>query len=236
MRKIKAKKKITRKEIKKPDQFITTTTKIYNYVKEHKKPIIFGSAAILLVIILIYGIFFIKEKRLITASSMLYKAELAMNSEIEGSEYSEETAKILKEVMERYSGNVYGNRARYMLARYMIKHNRYEPAEELLMFFKDNPEKVDVYLLSSALETLGWLLERKGDYLSAGNIYVMITELEPNPLGVKPYEDAGRCFEKIGRFEEAIRIYNEAIAKYSRTSRTIPIVGRLKKIYLSLQK
>jgi len=236
MRKIKVKKKITRKEIKKPDQFITTTTKIYNYAKEHKKPILSIAVGILFAGILTYAIFFIKEKRLLTASSMLYKAELAMNSEIEGAEYSEETAKLLKDVMEHYSGSVYGKRARYMLAKYMIKHNRYEEAEELLKFFKDNTENVDVYLLSSALETLGWLLEKKGDYLSAGNIYMMITELGPNPLGVKPYEDAGRCFEKIGNFEEAIKVYNEAIAKYPRTPRTIPIVARLKKIYLNLQK
>jgi len=236
MKKIKVKKKITRKEIKKPDQFITTATRIYNYAKEHKKPILGVAGMLLLVGILTYGIIFIKEKRLLTASSMLYKAELAIESEIEGKEYSEETAKLLRDVMEHYGGTVYGKRARYMLAKYMIKHKKYEEAEELLTYFKDNPEKIDVYLLSSALETLGWLMERRGDYLSAGNVYMMVTELDPNPLAVKPYEDAGRCFEKIGKFEEAIKIYNEAIAKYPRTPRTIPIVARLKRIYLSIQK
>ncbi len=236
MRKIKVKKKITRKEIKKPDEFITTTTKIFNYLKEHRKIVLSISAVVVIAAILIYGVFFIKEKRLITASSLVYKAELAMNSEIEEAEYSEEIAKIFRDVMEHYSGTVYGKRARYMLAKYMIKHKKYESAEELLMFFKDNTENVDVYLLSAAYETLGWLLERKGDSLGAANMYISITELDPNPLGVKPYEDAGRCFEKIGKFEEAVRIYNEGIAKYPRTPRTLPIIGRLKRIYLFTQK
>lgn len=236
MRKIKVKKKITRKEIKKPDQFISATTRIFNYAKEHRKPILGIGGIIVVIGVLVYGWFFIKEKRLLTASSLLYKAELGMKSEVEGAEYSEDIEKLFGDVMEHYSRTVYGKRARYMLAKYMIKHNRYNEAEELLKFFKENPENIDVYLLSAALETLGWLYEKKGDYLSAGNIYLTITELNPNPLGVKPYEDAGRCFEKIEKFEEAIRIYNEAIAKYPRTSRTIPLVGRLKKIYLSLQK
>lgn len=236
MRKIKIKKKLTRKDIKKPDQFVSTVTRIYNFSKEHRKPIFIGGGALLALLIVIFLFFYIREKRILTASSFLYSAENAMNSEIEGSEYSKNTEEMFRKVMEHYGGTIYGKRARYMLAKYMIRHQKYEEAEELLRFFREHPEEVDLYLLSVALETLGWLMERKGDYLSAGNIYLNITELNPNPLGIKPYEDAGRCFEKIGRFEEAVRIYNEAIGKYPRSPRTIPLVGRLKRIYLNLQK
>lgn len=235
MKKLKKKKKLTRKEIKKPDQFITTTQRIYKFGLQYRNIILPAIIAAFLLFLIVYGIVYFKEKRLSTASYLLFRAEQKVYVHIQDKEYSREVEKSLKKVMETYPLTPYDGRARILLARYMVLHKKYKEAEEVLKPFAEEEWK-EPYVQSAGLDLLGFVREKSGDLPGACEAYVRITEMDINPLGIKPFEDAGRCYEKLGDLTAAIRWYNEALTKYRSSPRARAVALRLKNIYLKLQQ
>lgn len=235
MRKLKRKKKLTRKEIKKPDQFITTTQKLYEWGVKHKKVILPAIISVCVLFLIIYGITYFRERRLYTASFLLFRAEQNMAIHVQDKDYSTEVEKSFRKVMDTYPLTPYDGRARIDLARYMISHNKYKEAEEVLRIFAEK-EWDDPYVRAVGLDLLGFVREKSGDIQGACEAYTFITEMDVNPLGIKPFEDAGRCYEKLGDLTAAIRWYNEALTKYRSSPRARAVALRLKSIYLKLQQ
>ena len=59
-----AKKKLTRKELlKEPDEFLTLTEKLLNWIKQNPKPLVVGGCGLLLVILIVFGYIYYQNNR-----------------------------------------------------------------------------------------------------------------------------------------------------------------------------
>jgi tetratricopeptide (TPR) repeat protein len=204
-------KKIIKKKLKEPDEFISFTEKAFIFITHHSKSIAVGG---IIVLILILSIFFYQrwEKKNEGNASQLFTLAVEIYQTVstpyrEGSiqEYKNVLEKF-KEVIEKFPRTSVGKLSVLYKGNLHLRLGEFEEAIQSYESFLKKAGKEKLYN-SFALEGLGYSFEGKKDYKKAINAYQKILRTGENFQMSNAYLGMGRCFEKLGENKEALENY-----------------------------
>jgi tetratricopeptide (TPR) repeat protein len=229
-------KKIIKKQLKKPDEFISFTEKAFVFFTHHSKSIAIGGA---IVLILFLCVFFYQrwEKRNEENADQLFRLALE-TYQITSRPYQEEslqndksTLEKFNEVIVKFPKTLSGILSMLYKGNLCLQLGEFEEAIKSYETFLQKGGKERLYR-SFAMEGLGYSYEGKKDYEKAIHAYQKIIELGENFQWGNAYLGLGRCYEKMGKNKEALENYKN----FLKSSPKSPIVNMILKKVSYLEK
>jgi len=220
-------KKIIKKKLKEPDEFVTLTERTYVFIRHHSKPIATGGIVILL-LALVFLLFQRWERR--NEENAFQMLSVAVESyQMVSSPYREGSAQEYKNVLERFNEVVTkfpktssGKLAILYQGNINLRLGEFDQAIQAYGSFLQKGGKERLYHCF-AMEGLGYSYEGKKDYGKAINAYQKEIESGENFQLANAYLGLGRCYEKLGKAKEAVENYR-AFMKVSQKSEMNNIV------------
>jgi tetratricopeptide (TPR) repeat protein len=229
-------KRITRRQIKQPDEFISTTEHVLLFVRDHLKKIVVG-VGIVVVIVAAYVLFRVWEaKRENEASQRLNLAmeavELVNSPYREGSpaEVKNALAK-MEEIVNAFPKTSSGTFALLYKGNIHLKLGEFDEAIKAYDTFLSRSGSEKLYNLL-ALEGVGYAYEGKKDYGKAIEAYQRIIAMDQGFQAREARLQMGYCYEKLGKNKEAVenyRAYLEGTQKSSMTHLVLRKISLLEK-------
>src|SRR4030042_3164734 len=173
-------KKIIKKRLKAPDEFISFTEKTFIFISHHSKSIALGG---IIVFVLILSIFFYQrwERKNEENAYQLFNLAVGMHQAVSTpnrKELIQEYKNVLekfKEVIEKYPSTLPGKISLLYQGNLHLRFGEYEEAIQSYESFLQKVGKEKLYR-SFALEGLGYSFEGKKDYEKAINEYQKIIQ------------------------------------------------------------
>ena len=205
-----AKRRIRRKELKKPDEFITFSSKIIIWCQDNTRIVIGVLASVAVLIAITSAVFLVKARRE-TKSRVLYEEALSLY-QVESSgnagaiDYSMTTAK-LEEVKQRYHSTKVATSVLMDLGNIYFQQGDYEKA---ISCYADFLQRTDLShpLYDQALESLGETYEAKGSWQEAVEVYQRLASEGAPVYQAQAQLYLGRVYEAIGDKQKAMTHYD----------------------------
>jgi tetratricopeptide (TPR) repeat protein len=222
-------KKIIKKKLKEPDEFITLTEKAYLSVTHHAKSIAVGAG---IVLVLLLFIFFFQRWEKKNAENAYQMFNTVVDTyQMVSSPYREGTPQEYKNVIERFNEVITkfpktpgGKIAILYKGNIHLRLGEFDEAIKSYESYLEKAGKEKLYQ-AFAMEGLGYSYEGKRDYEKAMNAFQKVIDLGVGFQLANAYLGLGRCCEKMGKTKEALENYKSFI-KISRTSQMANIVLR----------
>lgn len=215
--------KITRKEIKQPDQFITTSARIIEYVTEHRNQIVTGVALVVALVLIIAGWRY--HKRYSENKAVAFVGEGLVlfheaEAEDDGGELSEEleakyraAADNLKNAALDYSSTNAAIQANLYLGQIHFRIGEFDEAIERFQAVIDGKQG-EGEQIAIALDGAGYCHEFKGEHALAADVFRRIVHMERSHLKEAAYLNAARNFRLMGDEERAIDLYESMLEHF----------------------
>jgi len=208
---MKVKKKITKKKLKQPDEFLSLTEKSYLFIGQHIKKI---AIAAILVLVLFLSFFLYRMWDQKKEDEANQKFILALEAfQMVSSPYREgspaEYKKVLEafdEVIKTYSRTSSGRLSLIYKGGIHLRLGEFDEAINAYDGFLKKAGKERLYQLF-ALEGIGYGHEGKKDYEKAVKAYQEIIKLGEKYEWAGAHLNIARCYEKLGKKDEAIENY-----------------------------
>ena len=205
-----AKRKIKRKESKKPDEFITFSAKVLEWCSDNLRIVygVAGGCALLLVIV--GAVFVFKASREAKASDLYQKALALYPTGSPGgnnlSEYNQATA-ALEEVQKRYGSTAVATTALVDLGNIYFEQGAYD---KTILCYHDFLQRTDRShpLHDRVLVSLGETYEAKESYEDALKIYQLLVKEGAPVYQVQVQLYLGRVYEAMGDKNKAMVHYD----------------------------
>jgi len=214
-------KKISKKKLKEPDEFVSVTEKAFLFLAHHIKSIAAGGIVVLIILL---SIFFYQRwergneeeaYRKFSLAVEIYQVVSSPNREGSPSEYKNVLEKF-DEVITKFPRTFSGETSLLYKGNLHLQLGEFEEATKSYQNFLQKARKRKLYRLF-AMEGLGYAHEGKKDYEKALQAYQKILEEGENFQLANAYLDMGRCYEKLGKKKEALENY-KAFLKMSQKS------------------
>jgi tetratricopeptide (TPR) repeat protein len=222
-------KKIIKRKLKEPDEFITLTERIYLFVTHHGKPIAFGVGIVLVLLFLVFLFQTWEKKNSEGANQMLNSA--VETYQMVSSPYREGSPQEYKNVIERFNEVIVkfpktesGKLALLYKGNIYLRLGEFDEAIKAYEGFLEKAGKEKLYR-AFAMEGLGYSYEGKRDYEKAIRAFQKVIDLGESFQLANAYLDLGRCNEKMGKTKEALENYR-SFMKISQKSQMANIVLR----------
>ena len=224
-------KKITKKRLKEPDEFITFTERAFIFIRQHIKKI--GAAGVIVIIILLSFVFYQKwEKgkeeeadRAFNLAVGIYQEANSPNREGSPSDYKNALEKF-DEVIRKFSRTSSGKLSLLYKGNICLRLNEFGEAEKSYSTFLEKGGKEKNYRLF-ALEGLGYAFEGKKDYEKALNAYKKIVEMGESFQLADAHLNIGRCYEKLGKNNEALESYKSFLKIAPKSQMTNAVLRKI---------
>ena len=205
-----AKRKIRRKELKKPDEFITFSSRIIAWCQDNVRIVVGVLAFVAVLIAITSAVFLFKASRETKARGLyeealsLYQVESSTNAGAVN--YSMATAK-LEEVKQRYHSTRVAANALMDLGNIYFQEGDYQKA---IICYTDFLQRTDVShpLYEQALESLGETYEAKGSWQEAVEVYQRLASEGAPAYQAQAQLYLGRVYEAIGDKQKAMAHYD----------------------------
>ena len=205
-----AKIKIKKKEIKRPDEFITFSARIITWCRENLKIVTGVTAGVALFIVILGAAFVFKANREANAADLYQKAlALYPTGSPEGNnptEYAQATT-ALEEVQQRYGSTTVATTALVDLGNIYFDQGAYD---KTILCYKDFLQRTDRSnpLHDPVLMSLGETYEAKGSYQDALKTYQLLANEGAPVYQVQVQLYLGRVYEAMGDKTEAMAHYD----------------------------
>jgi tetratricopeptide (TPR) repeat protein len=208
-------KKIIKKKLKEPDEFISFTEKAYHFITRYFKPIIAGGVLLLFIVLAI--IFFQKweKKNEVDADQkfnlavQLYQSVSSPSREGSPAEYKN-TLEKFDEVISKFPRTLSGKLSLLYEGNIHLRLAAYEEAIKDYQAFLQKAGKEKLYRLL-ALEGIGYAYEGIKNYEKALHAYQQIIKMGDSFELADAYFNMGQCYEKTGKNKEALENYRAFI-------------------------
>jgi len=204
-------KKIIKKKLKEPDEFIISTERIYLFITHHFKPIAVGG---IIVFILIVSLFFIQRWGKKNEENAYKMFNLAVETyQMVSTPYREGSLQEYKSVLEKFNEVITKfSRTKFGKLSILYKgnlHLRLGEFEEAINAYENFIKKTgkENFFRSLAMEGLGYSYEGKGEHEKAVNAFQKVIDLGESSQFGNAYLGMGRCYEKLGKNKEALENY-----------------------------
>ncbi len=218
-------KKITRKQLKQPDEFISGTQKAFLYISHHARKI---ATAGIIVFIVLLAVFLYQKWDKSKEEGAYRKFSFALQvyqNDAPKSEYKNALAKF-DEVIAESPGTFWGKLALLYKGNVLLQMGSFEEAIGAYNAFLQKAGKEKTYRLF-ALEGLGYAYEGKKDYQKALAAYQKIIDLGGNFELGNAYLGEGRCYEKLGKNREALENYKSFLKVSQKSQMTNAVLRKI---------
>jgi len=205
------KKKIIKKKLKEPDEFISFTDHAFRFISRHYKRIITG-VVILGVLLAAFFLFQKWEEKKEAEAYLPFSAALELYQML-NSPYREGSASDYKSVMEKFDEVITkfprtssGKLSLLYKGNLHLKLEEFDEAIKAYETFLQKAGKEKFYRLL-AMEGLGYAHEGKKEYEKAAEAYERMLEMGEGLQVANAYLSKGRCYEKLGKKKEALESY-----------------------------
>lgn len=222
-------KKIIKKKLKEPDEFITLTERAYLFINRQYKSIVVGG---IIVLILVLSFFFFQrwEKKNEENAHQIFNLTVETYQMV-STPYREASIQDYKNILEKFNEAITkfprtssGKLSILYKGNIHLRLGEFEEAIKAYESFLQKGGKEKLYR-SLAMEGLGYSFEGEKDYEKAVNAFQKVIDLgESFQLG-NAYLGMGRCYEKLGKNKEAIENYKNFL-KVSQKSQMTNIILR----------
>jgi len=224
-------KKITRRQIKQPDEFISTTEHVLLFFRNHLKKIAVG-AGIIVVILAAFVFFRLWEERKENEAQQslnlaMEAVELANSPYREGSpvEYKNALTK-MEEVINAFPRTSSGTFALLYKGNIHLKLGEFDEAIKAYDAFLSKSGSERLYNLL-ALEGVGYAYEGKKDYGKAIEAYQRIVAMDQGFQAREARLQMGYCYEKLGKNKEAVENYKAYLEGTQKSLMTHPVLRKI---------
>jgi tetratricopeptide (TPR) repeat protein len=224
-------KRIIRKKLKEPDEFISVTERAYLYISHRSKSI---AVVGIVVLIFLLAIFFFQrwgEKKEENAYQMFNLAAETYQSvsnpyrEASAQEYKNALEKF-NEVIAKFPRSSAGKLSILYKGNIHLQLDEFDEAAKAYESFLQKAGKEKLYR-SFAMEGLGYAYEGKKDYEKAVNAFQKNIELGESYQLANTYLGMGRCYEKMGKNKEALENFRNFIKVSQKSNMTNTILRKI---------
>ena len=222
-------KKIIKKKLKKPDEFITLTERTFLFITHHSRSIAVGAGIVLILLLCIFSFKKWEKKNEENAYQMFHLAvetyEMVSSPYRDGSpqEYRAVLEKF-DEVITKYPRTSSGKIAMLFKGNIYLRLGEFDDAIKAYEAFLQKTGKEKLYR-SFALDGLGYSYGGKKEYEKAVDAYQRLVGLGEGFQSADAYFGLGRCYEKMRKSKEALENYRNFI-RVSQKSEMTNIVLR----------
>jgi predicted negative regulator of RcsB-dependent stress response len=202
-----ARERFRRKDLKRPDAFVTTSEQLITWALEHQRNLAIAGGAIAVVLALIAGAGALNAARTRQANEELASALGPFLTE----QYAE-AATQLRTVADSWASTDVGRIARLYAADAQLAAGNTEQAANDLQAALADPPPAD-YLTQQAALNLGTALESKGDLAAAADQYAKAAGMEGPYRGLALLRQ-GRACEKLGDKKRAVEAYEAFVRDF----------------------
>ena len=210
-------KKVSRKKLlNEPDEFISTTGKVIQFLKTHQRQVAQVSTVVLIVVAAIAGGFYYfrwQEGKALTVQDQalqLYQEAYRTSMENPAAEKKEDYQKALdkfKESLSVYSRGNTGQVSEIFIGHCYFAMKEYDQAQAAYAKCLDGPFR------NLALNGMAYIFETKGDYPKALENFEKNMGNGNQPYQVESMLGAARCYEALKQKPKALEIYEKALAQ-----------------------
>ncbi len=208
--------KITKKEIEKPDSFQLALKKIATHVKENRSKIYLISGIISLIIAISCGWYFYRMNYENDAQKLYAKANLVgIRLTMQGGNPDQNILKMYRDVTTQYPGSKAAMMVHYQMGNLYYNLGDIESSiKEYTEFLKKVPDGSDLKAL--AYIGLGYCYESKKDLKDALESFEKAANLKLDGSfeGIT-YRNIARIYEEMNNKEKALEYYKKALDKTS---------------------
>jgi len=203
-------KRVTKRQLKEPDEFITLTERAFIFFGQHSKKLTIGGVFIL-VLILAIVLFQMSERKKEEEAARLFGVALetyergtaqAQAREDSGQGLKEALAKF-DEVVSKFPRTSSGELSRLYEGMIHLKQGEYDDAMKAYTLFLENAGKEKIYRCLG-WEGLGHTYEGKKDYAKALEAYQKLLDIGEGYQLAEAHLNMGNCYEKLGKTKEAV--------------------------------
>jgi tetratricopeptide (TPR) repeat protein len=224
--------RIAKKKLREPDEFISTTARMLSWTVENLKLILIGIIIGALVAVSLVFWRIRTRNREIEAFNSFYRAsEMLMSAEDPSSKGYQEAIDELERIKREYPHTDASQLAQLQLGQGLLNLKQYEKAVETYRTFLDNDPREGLYRLL-ALQNLGYAYEGQGDYQKALDSFQSLVAKGESFLQPWGYLNVSRCYEKLGKREEALKTYRIFLEKFPDSAMAPTIRGKIKTLEL----
>ena len=224
-------KKIIKKKLKKPDEFITFTEQTFLFITHHSKSIAVGGGILLFLVLSLLS--FQKwqsgkeEKayRMFNAAMETYQMVNASYRQGSPQEFKNVSEKF-DQVITKFPRTSCGKIAILYKGNIDLRLGEFEEAIEAYERFLQKAGKEKLYR-SFAMEGLGYAHEGKREYEKAINAYQKVVDLGERFQSANAYLGLGRCYEKLGKTKEALENYKKFVGASQKSEMTNIILRKI---------
>jgi tetratricopeptide (TPR) repeat protein len=198
--------KISRKELKQPDEFQTVFETAALFFELHLTEVLLGAAALLVAVAIALSFFYYEAQRGRAASARFDQAL----SELQGGKY-ESAEKELSSLAADEPHRAVGRLANLYLANaYLAQKEPAKAREALLRYLAGADASV---FRGAALDDLAVTYEELGDYKQAEATYRQASAIE-GPEQARAELGMARMLQNQGKREEAVAVYRDFLAQH----------------------
>ncbi|MGZ3567485.1 MAG: tetratricopeptide repeat protein [Thermodesulfobacteriota bacterium] len=223
--------KIIKKKLKEPDEFVTLTERAYLFINDHFKPIAGGGIAVLILVLLF--LLFQRWERGNEENAFQMLNAAVETYQMVSSPYREGSAQEYKNVLEKFNEvatkfprSLSGKLAILYQGNIDLRLGEFDQAIQAYESFLQKGGKEGLYR-SFAMEGLGYSYEGKKDYEKAINAYRREVELDENFQLASAYLGLGRCYEKLGKTKEAVENYRSFMKVSQKSEMNNIVLGKI---------
>jgi tetratricopeptide (TPR) repeat protein len=240
-------KKISRKELKQPDEFVSFWARAIEYAQDHSREFIIGIASVVVVALLTWAWTAYAKKKETTASRLVAQAQslwkpstpegvpgqAGIDGRTKDPEAEGRARKILEDVVDNYGRTSACPVARILLGQIYYEKGDYDKAidtyEKVVKGRSTKPE-----LTAMAWEGLAYSHEAKEDFTEAASCYEELTKMPLTNVQGWAYMGLARCYEKLQEYEKALDAYRALLAEQPQHPRASEARATIARITQSL--
>jgi len=224
-------KKIIKKNLKKPDEFITLTERTFLFVTHHSRPIAVGAGIVLILLLGIFSFQKWEKKNEGNASQMFHLAVetygMVSSPYRDGSPQEYRTVlEKFDEIITKYPKTSSGKIALLFKGNIYLRLGEFDDAIKAYEAFLQKTGEKKLYR-SFALDGLGYSYEGKKEHQKAVDAYQRIVGLGEGFQLADAYFGLGRCYEKMGKIKEALEYYRNFVSASKKSEMTNIVLRKI---------
>ncbi|MFB3884993.1 MAG: YfgM family protein [Thermodesulfobacteriota bacterium] len=224
-------KRITKKKLKEPDEFVSFTEQAFLFITRHGRRIVSGGIVLLIILSAVFLYLRWEKKseeeayRKFSLAESLYQMVSSPYREGSPSDYKSVLDKF-DEVVKKFPKTSYGKLSLLYQGNIHLRLGEFEEAIGSYQAFLQKAGREKLYR-TFAMEGLGYSYEGKKEYERAVQSYEKVLgEGETFQLG-DAYLSMGRCYEKLGKKKEALENYKAFLKASQRSTMTNGVLRKI---------
>ena len=210
------KKKVTRKQLlKEPDEFLTFSTKLFNFVLKYKFQALGALGGVILIVLAISGFTYYTHTQASAAEAQLQKSwnrYESIRNEKGAIEAYQSVAVEFDKLVDDHGNQPAGKAARVILANICYSGGDYDKA--ILLYKASLDDYADPFYHGQILNGLGYAHEAKKNYEKAIEYFELTAATGNEVTKGEALFNLGRLYGIIGNADKSMNAYQRVIADY----------------------